>query len=243
MARIQREKLSNQVYTAMKEMIADYRFQPGARLVIEQISKELQVSRTPVWEAVGRLEQEGLVVTVNRAVFMVALTAQETLNLYAVRQVLEGMAARLAATRMDEQSLRKMADCLELQKDAVRTKDVLAYSKLDFLFHASVYDSCGNPFLKELLETIKNKMRPLSIHMELDFTLLIEHHSELLRALRERDSEKAEYALQIHNEYMMAQIRQGSGKWPPEASRDVEGTGSQSGRQVVPHPVFQEGEK
>jgi DNA-binding GntR family transcriptional regulator len=213
---IQREKLSNRVYAVLKEMIADYRFQPGARLVIEHIAKELEVSHTPVWEAVGRLEQEGLVENIpNRGVFMVSLTAQEALNLYMVRQVLEGMAASLAATRIDEQSLRKMADCIELQKEAVRTNDVLAYSKLDFHFHAYVYDSCGNPFLKEVLETIKNKMRPLSIHMELDFSALLEHHDELLGALRERDPQKAERALRIHNEYMMAQIRkdQEDGSW------------------------------
>jgi DNA-binding GntR family transcriptional regulator len=213
---IQREKLSNQVYTVLKQMIADYRFQPGARLVIEHIAKELDVSRTPVWEAVGRLEQEGLVENIpNRGVFMVALSAQETLNLYAVRQVLESMAARLAATRIDEQSLRKMADCVELQKEAVRKNDVLTYSKLDFQFHATVYESCGNSFLKEVLETIKNKMRPLTIHMDLDFSALLKHHYELIGALRKRDSQKAEDALRMHNEYMMAQIREDleNGRW------------------------------
>lgn len=213
---IQREKLSNRVYAVLKEMIADYRFQPGARLIVEHIAKELEVSHTPVWEAVGRLEQEGLVENIpNRGVFMVSLTAQEAINLYMVRRVLEGMAASLAATRIDEESLQRMADCIELQKEAVGRNDLITYSKLDFQFHAYVYDSCGNPFLKEVLETIKNKMRPLSIHMELDFSVLLKHHDELIAALQERDPPKAEHALRTHNEYMMAQLRKEleNGSW------------------------------
>ena len=60
MMKVSKERLSNQVYTILKEMIADYRFNPGARINVEQIAKEVGASRTPVWEAVHRLVQEGL---------------------------------------------------------------------------------------------------------------------------------------------------------------------------------------
>jgi DNA-binding GntR family transcriptional regulator len=215
-AKLRREKLSNQIYAVLKEMIADYRFQPGARLNIESISRELDVSRTPVWEAVRRLEQEGLVEDIhNRGVFMSSLTAEKALDLYAVREVLEGMAARLAATRIDDGSLQKMSACLQRQREAIENRDVLAYSKLDFEFHATVYDACGNEWLKELLEIIKNKMRPLTLHMQPNFLKLIDHHAELLRALRGRDPEKAEHEFRRHNQYMMAQIREdvSAGRW------------------------------
>ncbi len=62
MATIKREILSSQVLEALKEMIANYRFKPGTRLNVEQLTKEFGVSRTPVYEAIRRLEQEGLVV-------------------------------------------------------------------------------------------------------------------------------------------------------------------------------------
>ena len=216
MAKLQREKLSNQIYIVLKEMIADYRFLPGARLNIESIARELDVSRTPVWEAVRRLEQEGLVEDIhNRGVFMSSLTSEKALDLYAVREVLEGMAARLAATRIDDGSLQKMSECLQRQREAVESRDVLAYSKLDFEFHAIVYDACGNEWLKELLDTIKNKMRPLTLHMQPNFLQLIDHHAELIRALRGRDPEKAEHEFRRHNQYMMAQIREdvNAGRW------------------------------
>ncbi len=216
MAKLQREKLSHQIYAVLKEMIADHRFQPGARLNIESIARELDVSRTPVWEAVRRLEQEGLVENIpNRGVFMSSLTAEKALDLYAVREVLEGMAARLAATRMDDGSLENMAQCIQRQREVIANQDFLAYSKLDFEFHAAVYDACGNEWLRELLETIKNKMRPLTMQMQPDFSQLIDQHAELLQALRGRDPEKAEEAFRRHNQYMMAQIREDvdAGRW------------------------------
>ena len=216
MAKLQREKLSNQIYAVLKEMIADHRFQPGARLNIESIARELDVSRTPVWEAVRRLEQEGLVENIpNRGVFMSALTAEKVLDLYAVREVLEGMAARLAASRIDERALEAMSACIQKQRDVVANGDFVGYSKLDFEFHATVYEACGNEWLKELLETIKNKMRPLTLHMQPDFLQLIAQHAELIQALRGRDPEKAEQAFRRHNQYMMAQIREDvdAGRW------------------------------
>lgn len=143
------------------------------------------------------------------------LTAEKALDLYAVREVLEGMAARLAAGRIDDGSLQKMSECLQRQREAIENGDVLAYSKLDFEFHAVVYDACGNEWLKELLDTIKNKMRPLTLHMQPDFLKLIDHHAELVRALRGRDPEKAEREFRKHNQYMMAQIREdvNAGRW------------------------------
>ena len=216
MATLQREKLSNQIYAVLKDMIADHRFQPGARLNIESIARELDVSRTPVWEAVRRLEQEGLIENIpNRGVFMSSLTAEKALDLYAVREILEGMAARLAATRIDDGALEAMAQCILKQREVIENQDILAYSKLDFAFHATVYDACGNEWLKELLETIKNKMRPLTLHMHPDFSTLIDQHAILLHALQERDPEKAEEAFRRHNRYMMAQIREDvdAGRW------------------------------
>ena len=113
MAKLQRENLSNQIYAVLKEMIADHRFQPGARLNIQSIAKDLDVSLTPVWEAVRRLEQEGLGENIhNRGVFMSSLTAEKALDLYVVRDMLEGMAARPAASLFDDSSLQKMSECL-----------------------------------------------------------------------------------------------------------------------------------
>lgn len=218
MQKIERKKLSNQVYDILKEMIANHRFQPGARINVEQITKELGVSRTPVWEAVSRLEQEDLIENIpNRGVFMAILTPQKALELYAVRELLEGMAARLAATNIDEKTLTKMTACLKQQKLVIKKQDLLGYSKLDFQFHASVYEACRNAYLQEMLEAIKNKMRPikLSLHVEPVLPHLYEDHVRLLSALRAHDPDKAEKVFREHNQFMIALINKEAeaGRW------------------------------
>lgn len=209
MPKLQREKLSNLAYQAIKEMVANHRFQPGARLNVEKLSKELGVSRTPVWEAVSRLEQEGLLRNIpNRGVFMAELTPQDALNLYQVRKALEGLAARLAAQRIDDRALAGMAKNLEKQKGVVEKADLLSYSRLDFEFHAAVYEACGNPYLQETLEAIKNKMRPLTTHLQPILPNLFNDHSLLLQALMARDPDRAENAFKAHNQLMIDHIEE-----------------------------------
>lgn len=232
MPKIERKKLSNQVYGLLKEMIANHRFEPGNRINVEQITKELGVSRTPVWEAVGRLEQEDLVENIpNRGVFMAVLTPRKALDLYAVREVLEGMAAKLAAGRVDEKSLAQLEDCLRQQEQIVKSRDLKEYSKSDFKFHALIYQLSGNVYLQEMLETIKNKMRPIkfSLHVDPFLPYLYDQHVKLFEALRTGDAEKAEAVFREHNQYMIALISKETeaGRWrqigiagnnPPEAA-------------------------
>ena len=90
--KLNRERLSNQVYTILKRMIADYRFSPGTRINVEQIAKEVGASRTPVWEAVHRLIQEGLLENIpNRGVFMSTMTPKQAIELYTVRKSSKGL--------------------------------------------------------------------------------------------------------------------------------------------------------
>jgi DNA-binding GntR family transcriptional regulator len=93
--RIQKLNLGDQVYQVLKQMIANYRFVPGSHLNVEKLTRDLGVSRTPVWEAVRRLEQEGLVRNEpKRGVRILELTPETALELYAVREALESLAVR-----------------------------------------------------------------------------------------------------------------------------------------------------
>lgn len=218
MIKIERKKLSNQVYEILREMINNHRFEPGTRLNVEQITKEIGVSRTPVWEAISRLEHENLVTNIpNRGVFMAVLTPQQALELYAVRQVLEGLAACLAAPRITDETLKKMAECLQEQALVVAAGDLHGYSMLDFQFHAAVYESCGNQHLKEMLESIKEKMRPIRLSMDFKPILntLYEDHLKLYDALKFHNAERAEKVFAAHNQFMITLITEESeaGRW------------------------------
>ena len=202
-----KERLSNLAYEAIKEMIGEYRFKPGARINVEELTRELGVSRTPVWQAIMRLEQEGLLRNIpNRGVYLVQLSLQESLYLYQVREVLESLAARLAAERMDDDTISRMAANLESQKGVVEAGDLLVYSSLDYDFHAAVYSASGNPYLQESLELIKKKMRPLSLYLQPFLKRFFVDHTRLFEALKARDPEASETAFKAHNRFIVEQI-------------------------------------
>lgn len=210
MVKVTRQRLSNQVYNILKDMIANHRFNPGTRINVEQIAKEVGASRTPVWEAVHRLIQEGLLVSIpNRGVFMAALTPRQAIELYMVREVLEGLAARLAIANMDDKTLKKMAKCLEEQLKVIEKEDLVGYSRLDYDFHAMVYEASGNRTLQEMLEAVKNKMRPIAMHINPILSNLYHDHEAILEAFRNRDCDKAEAAFRAHNLHMIDQIQRG----------------------------------
>lgn len=209
MIKVNRQRLSHQVYDILKEMMADYRFSPGARINVEQLAKEVGASRTPVWEAVHRLIQEGLLENIpNRGVFMSALTPGVALELYAVREALEGLAARSAVPKVNDRVLKKMAALIEEQRKMVEKEDLVGYSRLDYEFHALVYELSGNRTLLEILGGVKNKMRPLALQVTPILSRLLEDHMEILAAFQERDADRAEAAFRNHNLKMIEQIKQ-----------------------------------
>jgi DNA-binding GntR family transcriptional regulator len=208
MPKISRNVLSNKVYAAIKEMVANHRFQPGARLNVEKISKELEVSRTPVWEAVRRLQQEGLLQNIPyRGVFMVEMTLERALELYQVREALEGLAARLAALYANEKILDKMGEILENQTKVVEKGDLLGYSRTDFDFHGLIHKMSRNAVLQEMLESLKTKMQPITVEVRPLLPRLYEDHLEIIAVIRSKDPEKSEKVLRRHNRVVQTQIQ------------------------------------
>jgi len=214
MPKISRNVLSSKVYAAIKEMIANHRFQPGARLNVEKISKELEVSRTPVWEAVRRLQQEGLLENIPyRGVFMVEMTLERALELYQVREALEGLAARLAALYANERTIEKMGETLESQIKVIEKGDLLGYSRTDFDFHGLIHKMSHNSVLQEMLESLKAKMQPITMEVRPMLPKLYEDHLEIVEAIRSRDPEKSERILRRHNRVVQIQIQKEIEHW------------------------------
>lgn len=207
MAKISRQGLRDLVYSELHEMIENSRFSPGGRINVEDLTRELGVSRTPVWQAIGLLESEGyLTYRPNVGVFMQEISPEDALDLYSVREVLECMAARLAAEHMNEAILRKLEENLEKQKSVIEKKDSHSYSKLDFEFHSLIYEASLNGCLIDLLNTLKHKMKPLVCNISPIMDELYENHSEAYNALKQKDADRAERVFIQHNELMKKQI-------------------------------------
>jgi DNA-binding GntR family transcriptional regulator len=208
MPKINRTVLSTKVYAALKEMIADYRFKPGARLNVEKISKELEVSRTPVWEAVRRLQQEGLLENIPyRGVFMVEMTLDKALELFQLREVLEGLAARLAALHANDKMIEKMEEALKDQLKVIEKGDLVGYSQTDYEFHGLIYKSSRNAALQDMLGSLKAKMQPITMEVRPLLPKLYEDHLEMIEAIRSKDPEKSEKLLRRHNRAVQIQIQ------------------------------------
>lgn len=188
-------------------MIENSRFSPGGRIIVEDLTKELGVSRTPVWQAIGLLEREGyLIYKPNVGVFMQEISPKEAMDLYSVRGVLEGMAASLAAAHINEHELDRLTDNLLHQKMILPLHDTTEYSKLDFEFHAIIYAASNNSCLVELLEKLKHKMKPLVCDITTIMDELFANHQQIFSALRDRDQDRARQMFLAHNDLMKVQI-------------------------------------
>lgn len=206
--RVVRTNLNVQVYDILKEMIADRRFAPGSSLNVEKLTQELGVSRTPIWEAIRKLEQEGIVVhTPHKGVRLTELTRQMAIELYEVRETMEAMAARLGAERATPEIIAQMEKILAEQKPIVNGKNDVAYSRSDHDFHLLIYNACGNDLLKEILEGLRYKALPLAFKLSPHYSEFFKFHKEILQAFRKNNSRAAEKAMKQHNRRMLEIIR------------------------------------
>ncbi len=204
-----KQGMVNKIYLELREMVANHRFQPGARINVEKLARELGVSRTPVWEAVRRLEQEGLLENIpNRGVFMIEMTLEKALDLFQVRLALDALAGSLAARNINQSTLKKMAECLREQLEVVEKGDLVRYSQLDYEFHYLIYGRCQNLFLLEILDSIKLKMQPVNIRITPVLMKLYQDHVEIFRGLRVGDPARVEKAFRGHNERVLEQINE-----------------------------------
>jgi DNA-binding GntR family transcriptional regulator len=207
--KVVRNNLNAQVYDILKEMIADQRFAPGSYINVEKLTQELGVSRTPVWEAIRRLEQEGILLhSPHKGVRVRELTRKMALGLYEVRETVEGLAARLAAERVTPETIQQMEDCLLEQEKVVKDEDPIGYSKTDHRFHLLIYQACGNELLQEILASLRYKALPLAFKLSPHFGEFLDFHRKILHAFRHKDGEAAEKAMRQHNRRMIKIIQE-----------------------------------
>jgi DNA-binding GntR family transcriptional regulator len=205
---ILKEKLSEQAYRIIRDMITNCRFLPGSRLNIEQLARDMEVSRTPLWEAVNRLIQEGLLLSVpNRGVFVADITPEAALEIYTVRESLEGLAARLAAANVHPEAVARMETSLARQYEMAETQDLIGYSRYDFEFHDVIYELSKNKFLQELLDFVRARTRPTLM----DFIPLLktsyEDHCAILESLKAGDGTRTEKTIRAHIRRICRQLR------------------------------------
>jgi DNA-binding GntR family transcriptional regulator len=142
----------------LRERILSGEFQPGARLVEDKLSIEMAVSRIPVREALRALASEGLVTIEPRKGASVAILSEETAyDMVEVRASLEGLNAKLAAQRRNEETIKKLQLILEEGADAVSRDDMNKCRALNAQFHEHLAQVAGNAVLSELMRSLRDR--------------------------------------------------------------------------------------
>jgi DNA-binding GntR family transcriptional regulator len=203
---MRRSTLGDDVYEAVKRLIMEHELAPGDRLNIDALARELAVSPTPVRESLARLEADGLVRKRPLAGYTVSplLTRREFTDMFDMRLVLEGAAARWAAQRADPAGRTAitgesatMAPVIPPGQDGRRTYST--FTALDARFHDLIADAAGNPLLREAIQRLHAHLHLHRLYFPYAQSgTTNEEHRRIAAAIQAGDGDAAETAMHTH---------------------------------------------
>jgi DNA-binding GntR family transcriptional regulator len=198
------------VYKALLEAIRAGRLQPGDRIREEDVAQSLGVSRTPVREALQHLQARRLVeMAPGRGIVVVEFNTQQVMELYAMREVLEGAAARFAAQHALGAEVAVMRELLEEFTGA--QGDAAKLARINNALHRTIYDAARNRYMQEALNNLEDALsllRNTTFSLPERFASADREHRAIVAAIESRDSEGAEAASRLHiREAQRARLR------------------------------------
>lgn len=205
--------LKDRVYDALKQTIAGMNIYDGTdepRLDERYLSEELGVSRTPIREAIARLEQEGLVRTVpRRGVFVARKTKAEILEMITVWAALESMAARLITEKATDEEIASLRTLFATMDDNAAQACIDEYSDKNIRFHQAIIRLSKSQLLEKMTETLFIHMRAIrarTIGEDNRVQRSIIDHMNIIKALEGRDAELAERLSREHTLGLAAHV-------------------------------------
>lgn len=191
------------VFETLREAILLGHLIPGERLMEVQLADEMGVSRTPVREAIRKLELEGFVVMIPRkGAYVASLTLKDIADLFEVRAALEGMAAGLAAERITEEELESLERAIA-EGSRAHDDDISAYVDLDTTFHDIIYQASRNSQLEQIITHLREQIqrfRMTSLSQPGRIKLYVDEHKKIVEAISARDIKSARSLAREHIE-------------------------------------------
>ncbi|CUX80834.1 MAG: transcriptional regulator, GntR family [Roseibaca calidilacus] len=186
-------------YSLILEAIDVGVYKPGDRLVESELADRFGVSRTPIREALQRLETQSLLTRDGRSLIVASLDHNQLAELYVVRSELEGLAARLAARHATDEEVRLLRSMIE--EDARLLNDPQALSRANRRFHKQIHLASHNRYLVQQLDLVHRSMALLastSISVAGRGERTLEEHSAIVEAIASGDGDTAYIALKEH---------------------------------------------
>lgn len=186
---------SESAYKALREAILQQVLVPGARLAEEEVARNFGISRTPIREAILRLEAEGLAERVSgRTALVTEIRPQEIVEIYEVRSAIDGLAAELAAARIAPPALSSLEWTNEEMRAAGGSGDFTRMAALNLQFHEELAKASGNGFLLRQLVAVHDRVRRFpgtTFAHGTRWQSAVSEHEEILGALRAQDAARA----------------------------------------------------
>ena len=183
--------LREAVRDTLRTRIFEGHYAPGTRLVERDLAAEFNVSRLPIREALRMLRQEGLIRDrASRGSEVAGLSAKDVEDLFDVRESLEVLACRLAASRATEEDLKRLAGLLDDAERFLAKGSILEAHRANSEFHDAITAIANNNFLRSALEPLQGRMHWLFRHVS-DLPELIQEHRDLYAAIASGDPERA----------------------------------------------------
>jgi DNA-binding GntR family transcriptional regulator len=194
--------IRDEVFSSLRDAILDGHFEPGERLVEKDLAQQMDISRTPIREALRKLELEGLVAyTPRKGVVVVGVSSHDALEIYTICGVLEGLAARLAASNRSDEDLAGLKNILTEMEKCIKKNKLDKFIPLHINFHNSCARASKSPRLCQMIISLREYVENFT---EISYGLPgrlqygCEEHREIVEAIDKKDHNMAEQAARSH---------------------------------------------
>ena len=196
--------LRDLVFKTLREAIITGELEPGERLMEIKLANELGVSRTPVREAIRKLELEGLVImTARKGAEVAPINEKDLKEVLEIRKALEGLACQLACKNACEEDIKKLYKANEAVKKAVDSEDIEKITLTDVAFHEIIYAITDNERLVQMLHQLKEhifRYRLEYIKEMKNRNNIVEEHDRIIEAIAEGNVRNAKREIERHIE-------------------------------------------
>ena len=201
--RVNKKNLRDQIYEIIRNMILRREIEPGEKIIEKELSKKIGVSRTPLREALCRLENEKIVKTIpQRGAFVQKLSKEKIIEVLLIREVLEGLVARQATQNIDKKTLTKLRTGLDrIYNIPDENNFLIQYTHADEEFHSLLLKVCQNSMLESMMQTVNTYLsiiRLRTVVLPGRAKKTVDEHYQILNAIENNDEQAAENFMRQH---------------------------------------------